>query len=77
MLFSAPYGRYMVTLNELKAVLQVSAQAGQSGVANKTLVESMAQEEKRRKRQISTDTLQTAKNQSQEPQLSSCIQKQH
>jgi hypothetical protein len=33
---------YAVTLNELKAVLKVSAQAEQSGVTNKTSVESSA-----------------------------------
>jgi hypothetical protein len=33
---------YTVTLNELKAVLRVSAQAGQSGAVNKASVESMA-----------------------------------
>jgi hypothetical protein len=64
-LLSALYGMYMLTLNELKAVLKVSAQAGQSGVVNETSVESMAQddfqEEKRCKRHISYDTLQTAK----------------
>jgi hypothetical protein len=32
----------MVTMNELKATLKVSAQAGQSGAVNKTSVESMA-----------------------------------
>jgi hypothetical protein len=38
---------YAVTLNELKAVLNVlkaSAQAGQSGTVNKTSVESAAQD---------------------------------
>jgi hypothetical protein len=39
-LFSAFCGMYTVTLNELKAVLKVSAQAGQSGGVNKTPVES-------------------------------------
>jgi hypothetical protein len=34
---------YTVTLNELKAVLEVSAQAGESGAMNKTSVESTAQ----------------------------------
>jgi hypothetical protein len=57
----------MVTQNELKVVLKVSAQAGQSGVADKTSVESRAkdddfQEEKRRRRHISNDTLPGAKN---------------
>jgi hypothetical protein len=58
---------YAVTLNELKAVSKVSAQAGQSGVVNKVSVESTAQDDdfqaiKRRKRRISSDTSQTAKN---------------
>jgi hypothetical protein len=49
---------YTVTLKELKAVLRVSAQAGQSGAVNKSSVESMAQDDdrrevKRRKRHIS------------------------
>jgi hypothetical protein len=35
----------MVTLNELKAVLNVRAQAGQSGAVNKTSVESMTQDD--------------------------------
>jgi septal ring-binding cell division protein DamX len=34
-LFSAFYGMYAVTLNELKAVLKLSAQARQSGVVKK------------------------------------------
>jgi hypothetical protein len=68
----------------LKAVLKVSAQAGQGGAANKTPVESTAQDDdfqeaKRHKRRISNDTSQTAKkstkNQSQHPQLSSCLEK--
>jgi hypothetical protein len=59
-IFSALYGMYTVTLNELKAVLKVSAQAGRSGV-NKTSVESTAQDDdvrkvNRRKRHISNDT---------------------
>jgi hypothetical protein len=44
-LFSAVYGMYAITLNEMKAVLKVSAQAGQSGAVNKTSVESMAQDD--------------------------------
>jgi hypothetical protein len=64
-LFSALYGTYMVTMNELKAVHNVSAQGGQSGAVNKTSVESMAQDDdfhevKRRKRHASNDTSQTA-----------------
>jgi hypothetical protein len=61
-LFSALYGIYTVTLNELK----VSAQAGQSGAVNKTSLESRVlddnfQEVKRRMRHFSNDTSQTAK----------------
>jgi hypothetical protein len=56
---------YMVTPNELKAVLEVNAWAGQSGVVNKTSVESMAQdnfqEVKKCKRHISSNTSKTAK----------------
>jgi hypothetical protein len=37
--FSALYGMYTATLNELKTVLMVSAQAGQSGAVNKTSLE--------------------------------------
>jgi hypothetical protein len=36
LLFSALYGMYMVTVNELKAILKVSAQEGQSAAVNKT-----------------------------------------
>jgi hypothetical protein len=35
-LLSALYGIYMVTMNELKAVLKVNAQAGQRGAVNRT-----------------------------------------
>jgi hypothetical protein len=57
---------YTTKLKELMAVLKVSPQARQSGVVNKTSVESKAQtddsqEAKRRKRHISHNTLQTAK----------------
>jgi hypothetical protein len=45
LLFRAFCYEYMVTLNELKAVLKVSAQAGQSGAVNKTSVESKAQDD--------------------------------
>jgi hypothetical protein len=38
-LLSALYNMYVVTLNEMKAVLKVNAQAGQSGTANRTSVE--------------------------------------
>jgi hypothetical protein len=57
---------YTVTLNDLKAVIKVSSQAGQSVAVSKTKVESTAQDDdfreaKRRKRHISNDTSQTAK----------------
>jgi hypothetical protein len=62
-LFSALYGMYMVTLNELKAV---SVQAKHSVTANKTSLEPTAQDEefwevKRRKRQNSNGKSQLAK----------------
>jgi hypothetical protein len=65
-LFSALYGIYTLTLNELKAVLKVKAQAGKCGAVTKTSLELAAhdddfQEVKRRKRHISNDTSQTAK----------------
>jgi hypothetical protein len=52
---------YVVTLNELKGVLKVSAQAGQSGAVNITSVESTVQsndfqEIKRHKRHTSNNT---------------------
>jgi hypothetical protein len=40
--FSFLYGIYVVTLKELKAVLQMNSQAGQSGTVSKTSVESTA-----------------------------------
>jgi hypothetical protein len=40
----ALYGMYRVTLNELKTILKVSAQAGQKCALNKTSVESTAQD---------------------------------
>jgi hypothetical protein len=36
---------YAVTLNELKAILKVSAQERQNGTVNETSVESMAQDD--------------------------------
>jgi hypothetical protein len=65
-LFGALYGMYAVTLNEMKAVLKVSPQAGQSGAVTKTTMQSAAQDDdfqeiKRRKRHISNNTSQTAK----------------
>jgi hypothetical protein len=63
-LFSALHGMYAVTLNELKAVLKVSAQTGPSGMVNKTSVESTAQDDdchevKRSKRHICNNISQT------------------
>jgi hypothetical protein len=65
-LFSALYNIYRLTLNELKAILKVSAQAGQSSAVNKTSVESTAQDDdfqqvKRLKRHICNFTSQIAK----------------
>jgi hypothetical protein len=65
-LYSALYGMYTVTQNELKAIMKVSAQAIQSGGVNKTSVQSTAQngdfrEVKTRKRSYSDDTSQAAK----------------
>jgi hypothetical protein len=45
LLFSALYYKFMVTLNELKAGLKVSAQARQSDAVNETSVESKAQDD--------------------------------
>jgi hypothetical protein len=60
-----PLLEYMVTPNELKAVLKVSAWRGHSGIVNKTSVESMGQDDfqevKRSKTHISNNTSQTAK----------------
>jgi hypothetical protein len=66
-LFSALYGMYTVTPNELKVVLKMSAQAAQSGAVNRTSVESTTldddfQEVKRRKRHICNNSSQTAMN---------------
>jgi hypothetical protein len=80
----ASYGMYAIILKELKAVLKVNAQAGQSGAVSRTSVDSTAQdvdfhEAKRCKRHISNNTSQTAKKSAklpQHPQLSSCLQKQ-
>jgi hypothetical protein len=58
--FRAFYDMYTVTPTELKTVLKMSAQAGQSGVVNTTSVESTSQDDfrevKRRKRLISNYT---------------------
>jgi hypothetical protein len=70
---------YAVTLNELKAVLKVRAQAEQSDAVNKTSVESTAQygnfqEVKRRKRHISNKTSQTAERSSKPVPTSADVQ---
>jgi hypothetical protein len=44
-LLRALYGMYAETLNELKAVLKVRAQAGQSDVMNKTSAKATAQDD--------------------------------
>jgi hypothetical protein len=54
LLFSALYGTYMVTMNELKA----SAQARQSGVAKKSSVKSTAQTTTSRKKETQEAYLQ-------------------
>jgi hypothetical protein len=43
-LFIVLYGMYTVTLNELKAVLKVNAQAGQNGAVKEPSMESVAQD---------------------------------
>jgi hypothetical protein len=63
--FRAIYDIYTVTRNELKTVLNMSAQAGQSGVVNTSSVELTDQDDfqkvKRRNRHISNYTSQIAK----------------
>jgi hypothetical protein len=44
-LFNALYGVHIVTLKELKALLKVTAQAGQSGAVNKISLELRAQDD--------------------------------
>lgn len=57
------YGKYTVTLNELKTILKVSVHGGQSAVVKKTTVGLMAQDDFHEvKRRICNNTLQTAKN---------------
>jgi hypothetical protein len=63
--FNAPYDMYTITLKELKAVLNMTAQDEQSGEVNKNSVESTAQDDdfqevKRRKRHICNCTPRTA-----------------
>jgi hypothetical protein len=48
-LFSAVYGMYAVTLNELKDFFNMSSWAGQSGAMSKTSVDSKAQDDDFRK----------------------------
>jgi hypothetical protein len=59
--FSALYGMYTVTLNELEAAVRVSAQIGVGGGVSKTSVEATAQKDdfrevKTRNRRYSDDT---------------------
>jgi hypothetical protein len=61
--YRALYGMYTFTPNELKAVVKMSSQEGQSGAVNKTSVESTAQDDdlgevKGRNRRYSDDTSQ-------------------
>jgi arabinogalactan endo-1,4-beta-galactosidase len=77
-LFSALYGMYTVTLNELKVVLKVSAQTAQSGVVNETSDESTAedddfQEVKKCKRDNSIDTPQSAKKSTKRIRTSAAV----
>jgi hypothetical protein len=63
---------------KLKAVLKVNAQAGRSGIVNKTSLESTAQnddfqEVKRRKRHISVDTSQIGKMPSKSVPISTAV----
>jgi hypothetical protein len=69
---------YTVTLNELKAVLKVSAQAGHSGAVNKTSLESTAQDDdfqkvKRRKRHFSNGTSEIAKQSTKSVSISAAV----
>jgi hypothetical protein len=78
LLFSALYSMYTVTVNELKAILKVNAQAGNSGPVNKTTLESTAQDDdfqevKRRKRHIFNDTSQTAKKSTKSVPVSTAV----
>jgi hypothetical protein len=64
-LFSVLYDMYTATLNEMKAALKVSGEAGQSSAVNKTSVKTtMAQgnfqKVKGCKSHVSNNTLQTA-----------------
>jgi hypothetical protein len=71
--------QYAVTLNELKAVLKVSIQKGQSGAVDKTSVESTAQDDdfqevKRCKRHISNNTSHAAKKSTKTVPKSTVVQ---
>jgi hypothetical protein len=59
-LFNTLYSMYIVTLNDLRAVLKVGAQAGRSRGVNEASVESTAQDDfqevKRHERRYSDDT---------------------
>jgi hypothetical protein len=50
-----------VTLNELKAVLKMSVEGGQSRAVKSTVQDDDFREVKRHKRRMSNDTSQTAK----------------
>jgi hypothetical protein len=78
-LFSAFYGMYTVTLNELKVVLKVIAQAEQSGAVKSTAQDDDFHEVKRCKKHISNDSHRyptSRLNKSQHPQLLSCLKNQ-
>jgi hypothetical protein len=69
---------YMVTLNNLKAALRVSAQAERSGAVNETSVDSTAQDDdfrevKRGRRHISNYTSETTKNSTKPVPASSVV----
>jgi hypothetical protein len=66
--FSALYGMYTITMTELKAILKMCAQAGQSGVVNRTSVEI-----KGRNRNISNNTSQTAKKSTKQVPTSAAV----
>jgi hypothetical protein len=72
---------YAVTLNELKAVLKVSAQEGQSGAVNKSSVESTAQDDDFHEvtrpqsyKSISNNTSQTTKKSTKQIPTSAAVE---
>jgi hypothetical protein len=78
--FRALYGMYMVTPNELKAVLKVSAWTGHSGVVNKPQWNQRARMTSRREARCISPIIPCRQprsqiTQSQYLQLSSCLQK--